>query len=395
MTNSRVQTAIAVWADRNLPPTLVQQQCQALEQTGALDGILLADQLTNFIPRQLWTAENAPMARLMADPDSHPDVFVMAAYIAAAAPSLDLTISTDSIRRGPAELVTTMLTLANITEGRVSFHVGGGEIKQTGPFGHPSTQGMSRMEDLFRIYRLILDSAGEPFDYRGRRWTFEQATIGGAVPHRPKLYGLGAGPTLLKHTAAWADGLAITCPPAWESVERFADERERLLAEVERNGRDPNEFKFAIWFPALLSDTAGGLLPHLENPILKWLTALFGRIDNTLWKDLQLPAPLGEDFIYYKHFLPYKTPQALIDQVLRTVTPDHTYAGWICGTPEQAADQIQPYIDAGADWVCPMDYLPIVLAPEAAQAAAAHSIALCDLIHQRNPAAAAPTLTAR
>jgi phthiodiolone/phenolphthiodiolone dimycocerosates ketoreductase len=58
----------------------------------------------------------------------------------------------------------------------------------------------------------------------------------------------------------------------------------------------------------------------------------------------------------------------------------------MCGTPEQAAEQIQPYIDAGADWVCPMDYLPMVLEPEAAQAAAARSIKLCDLIHQRNPA---------
>src|ERR1700757_3218886 len=151
MPDHTVETAIAVWADRHIPPRLIQQQCAALEATGALDGILLADQLTNFIPRQLWTAENTPLAAVHRAPDSHPDVFTMAAYIAAAAPGLDLTISTDSVRRAPAELVTTMLTLANITEGRASFHIGGGEIKQTGPFGHPTNQGMSRMEDLFRI----------------------------------------------------------------------------------------------------------------------------------------------------------------------------------------------------------------------------------------------------
>jgi phthiodiolone/phenolphthiodiolone dimycocerosates ketoreductase len=385
MTKSRVQTAIAVWADRNLPPRLVQQQCQALQTTGALDGILLADQFTNFIPEQLWTAQNTPMAAVMPDPDSHPDVFVMAAYIAAAAPGLHLSISTDSVRRGPAELITTMLTLANITEGQVTFQVGGGEIKQTGPFGHPTNQGMSRMEDLFRLYRAVLDSAGKPFDYRGRRWTFEHATLGGGMPHRPSLYGLGAGPTLLKHTAAWADGLAVTCPPAWECVDRFATERRRLLDEVERLGRNPDDFRFAIWFPALLADSQADLEPHLANPIIKWLSALFGRIDNTLWKDIGLPAPLGEDFVYYKQFLPYRTPDALIDQVIDTVTPEHTYAGWVCGTPEQVADQIQPYIDAGADWVCPMDYLPMVLEPEAAQAAGARSIELCDLIHRRNP----------
>lgn len=204
------ETAIAVWADRHIPPALVQQQCQAL-------------------------------ARLQRDPDSHPDVFTMAAYLAAAAPGPDIAISTDSVRRAPAELITTMLTLANITEGRASFHVGGGEVRQTGPFGHPTNQGMSRMEDLFRIFRLVLE-----------------------------------------HTAAYADGLAVTCPPAWPNAERFAAEREKLLARVEQLGRDPDQFRFAIWFPVLLADDEDDLLAAISNPLLKWLSALFGRIDNTL-----------------------------------------------------------------------------------------------------------------
>ena len=374
------ETAIAVWADRHIPPALVAQQCQALQASGALDGILLADQLTNFIPRQLWTPENTPLARLQRDPDSHPDVFTMAAYLAAAAPGLDIAISTDSVRRAPAELITTMLTLANITEGRASFHVGGGEVKQTGPFGHPTNQGMSRMQDLFRIFRLILEHEGEPFDYAGRRWTFTNATLGSAMAHRPLIYGLGAGPRLLEHSAAYADGLAVTCPPAWPNVERFAAEREKLLARVEQLGRDPEQFRFAIWFPLLLADDEDALLAAISNPLLKWLSALFGRIDNTLWKDEGLPAPLPEDWVYYKDFRPYATPQALIDHALATVTPAHTFKGWLAGTPAQVAQQIQPYIDAGADWVCPMDYLPLVLEPEAAMAALGRSIELCGLI---------------
>ena len=49
-------------------------------------------------------------------------------------------------------------------------------------------------------------------------------------------------------------------------------------------------------------------------------------------------------------------------------------AGWVCGTPAEVAATVRQYVDAGADWVCPMDYLPIVLDTTEAPAGFARSL---------------------
>jgi hypothetical protein len=50
---------------------------------------------------------------------------------------------------------------------------------------------------------------------------------------------------------------------------------------------------------------------------------------------------------------------------------------------------IQPYIDAGADWVCPMDFMPLVLEPGEAPAAFGRSVELCAAIKAATPVDAA------
>ena len=65
----------------------------------------------NFIPPSLWTIENTPFAVFLPDPDSMDDAFTLPAYVYASTPGVNLTLLTDSIRNGPAQLVDQMLTL--------------------------------------------------------------------------------------------------------------------------------------------------------------------------------------------------------------------------------------------------------------------------------------------
>ena len=379
MSAKPVEVAIALWGDRHLPVSVVAEQARALEASGVVDGILLADQLVNFIPKQLWTPQNTPAAHMLGDPDSHSDAFTLAAYLSALAPKLSLNLSTDSVRRGPAELIQAMLTLANITQGRATFHIGGGEVKQCKPFGHKRSQGLSRMEDLFRIYRALTAASG-PIDHQGNHWSFDKATLGQAMPHKPRIWGLGAGPKLIDHATTYCDGLAVTCPPVWGSAAAFGKARLEMLEQVRAKGRDPEKFSIGVWFPVLLAKDPEQLRPGLHNPLVKWMSGIFGRIDGKLWREVGLESPIPEDWKYFMHFLPHDTPQAFIDSVLSRTTEAHVRQGWLAGTPGEVAAMIQEYIDAGADWVCPMDYLPLVLDPSEAPAAFARSIELCRLI---------------
>jgi phthiodiolone/phenolphthiodiolone dimycocerosates ketoreductase len=85
-----------------------------------------------------------------------------------------------------------------------------------------------------------------------------------------------------------------------------------------------------------------------------------------------------------------QTPDAFTDDVLARVTDDHVTSGWVCGTPAEVADTIRGYVDAGANWVCPMDYLPMVLEPGEAEAAFIRSIETVTLIKRQTTAAALP-----
>jgi hypothetical protein len=58
----------------------------------------------------------------------------------------------------------------------------------------------------------------------------------------------------------------------------------------------------------------------------------------------------------------------------------------VCGTPAEVAATITEYVEAGASWVCPMDYLPMVLDPAEATSAFERSIETVALIKQYSTA---------
>lgn len=379
-----VEVAIALWGDRHLPISVVADQARALAGSGVVDGILIADQLVNFIPPQLWNAQNAPAANFLKDPDSHSDAFALAAYLAAIAPELHISLSTDAVRRGASEVIQYLHTMANITQGRICLQIGGGEVKQTKPYGYNRAQGVNRLGDFLQVYRAMLDAKGTPIDYEGKYWKFEKATLGSAMK-KAEVWGLGGGPKLLDHVTTYADGIGTTCPPVYGTPEAFAKARAEILQMVKDKGRDPSKFRIGVWFAVMLSENEAQLESVLDNPLLKWLAGVMGRVTPQDWAEVGLESPVPADWNYFQHFLPYETPDAFVEHVVAHTTPEHARKGWLIGTPEQVAKQIQPYIDAGADWICPMDYLPLVLPPEEAGPGFMRSIELCRRIKQANP----------
>ena len=178
---------------RHVPIEGVGEAAMAIEASGVVDSVTVWDQLTFHVPPALWRPEYTPLATALPDIDSMPDAFATLGYIAAVAPGLGLTTSPDAVRRGPGELMQSMLTLSDFTRGRATFQMGAGEIKQTKPFGHKRTQGLKRLEDQFRIYRRFLENDG-PIDHEGNVWNMDQAWLGESYGYRPRLFALGGGP---------------------------------------------------------------------------------------------------------------------------------------------------------------------------------------------------------
>ena len=375
-----VEVVGCLWADRHLPASTIGDMARAWESSGGVDPLLLPDHLVNLIPPQLWTEENTPMAKLLKDPDSLSDVLVVAGYVLASAPKLGISIGTDAVRRGPAEMAQAMLTIANMAGGNAVFQFGAGENKQCKAYGHKRAEGLARMDEMLQIFRLFWDSKGKPFDFMGNKFTFEKATLGSAMPRRPTVFALGAGPKLLDYATSYADGYGTVVPPVFHSPEVFAQARADLLEQVERKGRDPKQFRFATWFPVLLAEDDAMLERAIRNPLVRWYTAVFGRIQPEDWANVGLPNPMPEGWTYYKDLVSHNMPQELVDMALSIVTDDHVRKGWVHGTADQCAKEIKKWIDAGADWVCPIDYMPVILDPSEGAASLTRNIELCKAI---------------
>jgi phthiodiolone/phenolphthiodiolone dimycocerosates ketoreductase len=356
-----------------MPPAAFGQMAMAIQASGAVDYMQVWDQLTSWYPQQLWTPQNTPLASVMPDCDSFPDMWTMAGYASALAPELGIVMSTDSIRRGPAELAQSMLTLADLTGGRAIVQIGAGEIKQAKPFGWKRSHGIKRLEDLYRIFDKLMAEDG-PINFEGHHTTLEGAWIGTAKANRPQLWGLGGGPRIIDLATTYADGFCTMAPFVWTSPERVAEERAEMREQLERKGRDPDTFRFGIWATMLLHDDPNVVDQALDNKLTRWLTAIAGRIVQSDWDAEGIEPPMPRDFHYAMHMLPLSMGAAEVEEWAGRATREMTERSFFYGAPADAAAQLQPFIEAGVDFVGILDMAAFILEPEELPAALGRSI---------------------
>jgi phthiodiolone/phenolphthiodiolone dimycocerosates ketoreductase len=373
------ETAVFLWGDRYAPASVTVDAAKVAAASEGVDGFAMSDQLVNFIPPSLWTPENSPLAALLPDPDSMDDAFTLAAYVYASTPGKNLALLTDSVHNGPAQLVHQMLTLAKITEGRATFLVGAGEVKQCNPFGWKRSQGLSRLEDLYHVFTKLMDGDG-PVSHDGNHWTLDNAFLGGAKQHRPKLWGLGGGPKILDLSTSHADGFAGAAPCVWATPEDAAEYISKLKKDVAAKGRDPEQFRVGAFCPVLVHEDEAVLDRALGNNLVRWIGAIFGRIQPSEWRRSGVEPAVPEGWTYFMKMKPHDTPAAFVDEVVGKATRKMTELAYLWGNPRQVAAQLQAYVDAGVDWVAPVDYLPIISDPAEAAASLTRSIDICSIM---------------
>lgn len=379
----RVETAITLDVSRHLPLQSFVPAARALAATGVVDQVHLWDQLTSWWPREMWNTENTPLAAMVPDIDSFPDVLAMAAVGAATAPGIGMSISTDAIRRGPAELMQTMLTISNLAEGPAPIlQLGAGELKQMKPFGWKRSQGLKRFEDHLRYIEAFWGSEDPVITLEGNHWNFDHAWIGGARATRPRVWGLGGGPKLLDLTTTYADGFCTIAPSVWTSPEHAAQEIGTLKQTLEGKGRDPDKFDFAIWPLLVLHDEGDDVTLEsvLANPLIRWLVAVFGRVNQADWHKEGMTPPLPDDWHYAMKLLPIRWSAEEVAEVVKDIPREMIEKSFLIGTPEQVGERLRAYVEAGVTWVMALDMMPFVVQPEELPAVMARSIKVCEIL---------------
>jgi phthiodiolone/phenolphthiodiolone dimycocerosates ketoreductase len=385
MTRTGIETALMLNADRYLSPGVLGQVAKSYQASGVVDFFHVADQMNGWWPPHLWSAENTPLAAVVPDPDSSGDAVAVLAYASALAPGMGVTVSTDAIRRGPAEMMQTMLTLANMSGGRAVLQLGAGEIKQTLSYGWKRSEGLKRQEDHLRYYDAFWKGDGS-VSLQGNCWTFDQAWIGGARQSRPRVYALGGGPKLIELATSYADGFASVTPNVFSTPEAFGRVVSSMRQGVHARGRDPAKFDFCLWAFCLIHDDPNVISRALDNPLFRWLTAIYGRMNMADWAAYGETAAFPLDWHYSTKFIPNRyTDRREVDGILGRVTRRMCEQGFLSGSAADLAAQIQPYIEAGATCIDVVDMLPLVLDPADAQAGLGRQLDLCARIKRNNP----------
>lgn len=176
----------------------------ALEQydSGRYHSIWLPDHMVSFWPDSIWSPEFTDLATISPSPHRHLDGMAVAA--AAAVLTRNTPIATtvvDTVRRHPAMLAQTALTLDHLSKGRFILGLGSGELENTVPYGFDFAEPVSRLEESIEVIKLLWES-DRPVDFDGRFYHLAHARMdtelfGGKCP--PIWIG-AAGPRMLDIT---------------------------------------------------------------------------------------------------------------------------------------------------------------------------------------------------
>ena len=322
----------------------------------ALDGgryhsIWLPDHMVSFWPDSIWTPEFTDLATASPSPHRHLDAMAVAGAAAALTKNVPIATSVvDTVRRHPAMLAQTALTLDHLSKGRFILGLGSGEAENTVPYGFDFAKPVGRFEEALKVIKLLWESEA-PVDFEGQFYTLQHARMDtelfdGRCP--PIWIGAG-GPRMLEITGRYADGW---WPAGAWSPEDYAEKLGVVRASAERAGRDPMAIVPAFIQTCLIGDDAE-LAEILEAPLVK---AIILQISAAELRKYGFEHPMGEAWRGFVDIDPHVLTRERIIAFCKQVTPEMIFAIIPHGTPDRIARIVKDFCDAGLRVPKIMDY---------------------------------------
>jgi alkanesulfonate monooxygenase SsuD/methylene tetrahydromethanopterin reductase-like flavin-dependent oxidoreductase (luciferase family) len=242
------------------------------------------------------------------------DPIVHAAAAAMVSDRLHLGIGVANIwKQLPAALAMAAATLATLAPGRSTLALGPWQEPDATEAGAARRRPVEAMREATAIARGLL--RGETVTYTGELFCVEHASLGGAAPATPLLWGAN-GPQMVAAAAELAsadvlDGVMVSYLHTAEQVAAIVDAVRTAATEA---GRAPATLQFPVAVIVDLDEDEGRAVERMRSAI-----------DNV--STLRAEAHLPTD---------------------RAVTAADIAARIVAGSPARCRDRLQDYLDAGA-----------------------------------------------
>jgi phthiodiolone/phenolphthiodiolone dimycocerosates ketoreductase len=330
-------------ASNPIPPLELTVGTAVGHESDGFDSLWYPDHLMGWFPKALWTVENSSLVNLLPSPHIYLDPMIVIALVGQATSRVEIgTGVTDPIRRPPAELARTFLTLSHATGGRAILGIGAGERENTVPYGLDFNKQVSRLEEALQIIRLLWTSDGT-VDFDGRFWKLNKATLD-LQPFNdvlPKIWIGAHGPRMLEITGKYADGWYPSYPmDASEYAEKLAVVRDA----AEKAGRDPSSIEAAYQMYAVVADDHETAHRILSSPLAAALTLV---ATSSQWEKSGRKHPFGTNFEGLRDYVPEWYSKEELDNAVAQFDIEVIHDTVLHGTADEVISRIEPFIDAG------------------------------------------------
>ena len=311
--------------------------------SGRYHSIWLPDHMVSFWPDSIWTPEFTDLAVASPSPHRHLDGMAVAAAAAALTENVPLVTSVvDTVRRHPASLAQTALTIDHLAKGRFILGLGSGEAENIEPYGFDFDRPVSRFEEALHVIRLLWDSDG-PVSFDGQFYRLQHARLD-TEPYDgrfPPIWIGASGPRSLDIAGRYADGW---WPAGAWTPEDYAQKLARVRGSAERAGRDPMAITPCFIQVCVMGRDDTALADILEAPLVK---SFLLQVSAELLSSFGFDHPMGEDWRGFHDIDPAVLTRDRIIDFLDRVEPEMILAVVPHGTPEQVAHTVKEYVDAG------------------------------------------------
>lgn len=312
-----------------------------MEEAG-YDGLWWPDHLMGWHPDSMWNEDYTPLARHQQSSHVHVDPFAMMAAIGAQTERIRVgTCVTDLLRRHPASIAQTMLTLDHLTKGRAILGIGSGERLNTQPYGIEWKQPVAKLAEGLEVIRRLMTAGSSTVNFEGRHFSLHDAVMGldpyGSEP--PEIWIAAHGPRMLDLTGRYGDG--------WLPTKMSPVDYKQSLEQIHVAGREANRtldrFTPGMLGYVIIGPDDAAVQELLASPMIRFLCIL---MPNWVYEQLGVPPPLGPDGGFHD-FIPTRVSRAEVDRIVAAIPPRVSAHYAFAGTVEQLADEIAAYYAAG------------------------------------------------
>ena len=326
-----------------MPPLGLSRALVYFARLSRLDSVWVLDHFQGLIPAAIWDRQFSWAATQHESPHELFEYQALLGYLAASAGRLRLGVGvTEPIRRHPVLIAQAMLTLAHMTRRRPILGIGAGERENIEPYGLDFSEPVGRLEEALQIIRLCFSHRG-PIDFHGKHYRLERAVMDLRAPQgkTPEIWIGGRGPRMLRLTGRYGDGWY---PSEISSPEEYAAKLKIIRATAQEAGRDPQAIT-----PALFQLIG---VAHTEQEARRMLDTKPGRLlalgaASEQWRKVGVQHPLGEHFRGATDWIPEHYDRKTLEEGLAAVPPELMGSGLLWGTPEQVADKLRAFGEAG------------------------------------------------